>query len=112
MYKSAWGEPKTRDLTHCLDSGAVREPLSLTGSGCSTEDTDGNVAQSWAPVSKARAVGGAGASVPRQGSGRGRLRHTPARCSKGLNPIASPAAAQAPSVQRPPKSGDTLGLGS
>lgn len=74
MYKSAWGEPKTRDLTHCLDSVAVREPVSLTGSGCSTEDTDGNVAQSWAPVTKARAIGGTGASVPRQGSGRGRLR--------------------------------------
>lgn len=35
MYTSAWGEPTARDLTHCLDSVAFGEPLSLTGSGCS-----------------------------------------------------------------------------
>ncbi|KAL0600084.1 LINE-1 retrotransposable element ORF1 protein [Plecturocebus cupreus] len=87
------GEHSARDLTHCLDSVTVREPLPLTGSGCSTEEPEGTARLSPSACDPCPPGGHSG--------GWGGLRHPPARRAKELHRLARPAAARAAQVREP-----------
>lgn len=89
-------EPSARDLTHCLDSVANRETISLTGSSCSSEQTDGN--RGLAPGAYQRCAYGRGAWPAFPDSAAGGVDSCTLRLAapKELNGLARPAAAHGP----------------
>lgn len=109
MYTSIRDEPSARDLTHCLDSVAGRETISLTGSSCSSEETDGNLGLARGAYQRCAYGRGAWPASPDSAAGGVDSCTLRLAAPKELNGLARPPRRRAPGAQQPPNSDEPLG---